>query len=187
MVAHGFKGGIGTTSRVTGGYTVGVLVQANYGTRESLTIAGVPVGREITGAERRRAAAPPADRDGSIIVVVATDAPLLPHQLERVARRVPMGIARLGGTASNGSGDIFIAFSTANPGAAADTGVTPITWLPNGDLTPLFDATVEATEEAIVNALVAAQTMTGVNGNTAHALPIDQMQALLRKYGRLAP
>ena len=187
MVAHGFKGGIGTSSRVVSGYTVGVLVQANYGTRESLTIAGVPVGRELTGAERRRAAAPPADRDGSIIVVVATDAPLLPHQLERVARRVPMGIARLGGTASNGSGDIFIAFSTANPGAAVSTGATQVTWLPNGDLTPLFDATVEATEEAIVNALVAAQTMTGVNGNTAHALPIDQLQALLRKYRRLAP
>ena len=187
MVAHGFKGGIGTSSRVTGGYTVGVLVQANYGTRASLTIAGVPVGREITGAERRRAAAPPEDRDGSIIVVVATDAPLLPHQLERIARRVPMGIARLGGTASNGSGDIFIAFSTANPGAAADTGPTAITWLPNGDLTPLFDATVEATEEAIVNAIVAAETMTGLNGNTASALPVDQLQALLRKYGRLAP
>ena len=187
MVAHGFKGGIGTSSRISGAYTVGVLVQANYGTRDSLTIAGVPVGREITGAERRRAPAPPADRDGSIIVVVATDAPLLPHQLERIARRVPMGIARLGGTAANGSGDIFIAFSTANPGAAAETGATPITWLPNGDLTPLFDATVEATEEAIVNALVAAQTMTGVNGNTAYGLPIDQMQALLKKYGRLAP
>ena len=186
MVAHGFKGGIGTSSRVTGGHTVGVLVQANYGTRASLTIAGVPVGREITGAERRRAPAPPADRDGSIIVVVATDAPLLPHQLERLARRVPMGIARLGGTASNGSGDIFIAFSTANPGAAADTGATALTWLPNGDLTPFFDATVEATEEAIVNALVAADTMTGVNGNTAYALPHDQVRALLRKYGRLA-
>ena len=190
MVAHGFKGGIGTSSRVTGGHTVGVLVQANYGTRESLTIAGVPVGREIAGAERRRAPAPrapPSDRDGSIIVVVATDAPLLPHQLERLARRVPMGIARLGGTASNGSGDIFIAFSTANPGAAAETGATTLTWLPNGDLTPFFDATVEATEEAIVNALVAADTMTGVNGNTAYALPHDQVRALLRKYGRLGP
>ena len=117
MVAHGFKGGIGTSSRRVGdSFMVGVLVQANYGTRESLTIAGVPVGREIQGAERLRGSRPPADRDGSIIVVVATDAPLLPHQLERLARRVPMGIARLGGTASNGSGDIFIAFSTANPG-----------------------------------------------------------------------
>ena len=188
MVAHGFKGGIGTASRrVASTYMVGVLVQANYGTRESLTIAGVPVGREIQGAERvRGAVAAPDDRDGSIIVVVATDAPLLPHQLERLARRVPMGIARLGGTASNGSGDIFIAFSTANAGAAAETGVTPITWLPNGDLTPLFDATVEATEEAIVNALVAAETMVGINGNTVPALPHDQLRAILKKYNRLA-
>jgi len=187
MVAHGFKGGIGTSSRVVAGHIVGVLVQANYGTRESLTIAGVPVGREVTGAERRRAPAPPADRDGSIIVVVATTAPLLPHQLERVARRVPMGIARLGGTASNGSGDIFLAFSTANPGAAAETGATAITWLPNGDLSPYFEATVDATEEAIVNALVAAETMTGIDGNTAHALPHDQLRAILTKYGRRVP
>jgi len=186
MVAHGFKGGIGTASRVVGTEVVGVLVQANYGTRESLTIAGVPVGREIAGAERRRTPPAPADRDGSIIVVVATTAPLLPHQLERLARRVPMGIARLGGTASNGSGDIFIAFSTANPGAAAETGATPLTWLPNGDLTPYFEATVEATEEAIVNALVAARTMTGIDGHTAYALPHDQLRALLTKYGRLA-
>lgn len=192
MVAHGFKGGIGTASRRVGErYTLGVLVQANYGTREALTIAGVPVGREVAGAARDRRGSdaadglPPADRDGSIIVVVATDAPLLPHQLERLARRVPMGIARLGGTASNGSGDIFIAFSTANPGAAASTGVTPLEWLPNNDLTPLFLATVEATEEAIVNALVAAETMSGAGG-TVYALPHDQLQAVLRKYNRLA-
>ena len=187
MVAHGFKGGIGTSSRRVGdSFTVGVLVQANYGTRQSLTIAGVPVGREIQGAERLGGSRPPADRDGSIIVVVATDAPLLPHQLERLARRVPMGIARLGGTASNGSGDIFIAFSTANQGAAAESGVTAISWLPNGDLTPFFDATVHATEEAIVNALVAAETMVGINGNTAPALPTDQLRAILTKYNRLA-
>ncbi len=192
MVAHGFKGGIGTASRRVGErYTLGVLVQANYGTREALTIAGVPVGREVAGAERERGGVeaadgmPPADRDGSIIVVVATDAPLLPHQLERLARRVPMGIARLGGTASNGSGDIFIAFSTANPGAAASTGVTPLEWLPNNDLTPFFVATVEATEEAIVNALVAAETMRGAGG-AVYALPHDQLQAALRKYNRLA-
>lgn len=192
MVAHGFKGGIGTASRRVGErYTLGVLVQANYGTREALTIAGVPVGREVTGAGRELRdgdaadGAPPADRDGSIIVVVATDAPLLPHQLERLARRVPMGIARLGGTASNGSGDIFIAFSTANPGAAASTGATPLEWLPNNDLTPFFVATVEATEEAIVNALVAAETMRGAGG-TVHALPHDQLQAALRTYNRLA-
>jgi len=188
MVVHGFKGGIGTASRRVGtDFTLGVLVQANYGTRELLTIAGVPVGREIAGAERSRGNQPPADRDGSIIVVVATDAPLLPHQLERLARRVPMGIARMGGVASNGSGDMFIAFSTANRGAAADSGVTPITWLPNGDLTPLFQATIEATEEAIVNAMVAADTMTGINGNTVSALPTDQLRAILKKFNRLAP
>jgi L-aminopeptidase/D-esterase-like protein len=190
MVAHGFKGGIGTASRRVGSaHTVGVLVQANYGTRESLTIAGVPVGREIQGAQRLRGAsqpAPAADRDGSIIVVVATDAPLLPHQLERLTRRVPMGIARLGGTAANGSGDIFIAFSTGNAGAAAESGVTAIAWLPNNDLTPYFTATVEATEEAIVNALVAAETMVGINGNTAAALPHDQLRAILKKHGRLS-
>ena len=186
MVAHGFKGGIGTASRrVAGAYTLGAIVQANYGTRESLTIAGVPVGREIQAAGRTRGQGPGEDRDGSILVVIATDAPLLPHQLERLTRRVPMGIARLGGTASNGSGDIFLAFSTANPGAAAASGVTALTWLPNGDLTPFFDATVQATEEAIVNALVAADTMTGVNGNTASALPIDELRAILTKYNRL--
>jgi D-aminopeptidase len=185
MVAHGFKGGIGTASRRVGTNVLGVLVQANYGTREQLTIAGVPVGREIAGAERTRGASPPADRDGSIIVVVATDAPLLPHQLERLARRVPMGIARLGSVASNGSGDIFIAFSTGNPGAAAETGVTPLAWLPNPDLTPFFEATIQSTEEAIANALVAAETMVGINGNTVPALPTDQLRAILTKYNRL--
>ncbi len=185
MVAHGFKGGIGTASRLVGLYTLGVLVQANYGSREALTIAGVPLGKEIRTPEPSQGNDAPGDRDGSIIVVVATDAPLLPHQLERLARRVPMGIARLGGTASNGSGDIFIAFSTANPGAAATTGVTALQWLPNGDLSPFFTATVEATEEAIVNALVAAETMTGVNGNTVYALPHDQLRAILQKYNRL--
>ena len=186
MVAHGFKGGIGTASRRVGAYTLGVLVQANYGTREGLTIAGVPVGREISGEERSRLNEAVGDRDGSIIVVVATDAPLLPHQLERLARRVPMGIARVGGTASNGSGDIFLAFSTANPGAAAASGVMTLQWLPNGDLSPFFTGTVEATEEAIVNALVAATTMTGVNGNTVYALPHDQLRTILQKYNRLA-
>jgi L-aminopeptidase/D-esterase-like protein len=186
MVTHGFKGGIGTSSRRVGSYTVGVLVQANHGTREQLTIAGVPVGREITGADRIRGARPPADRDGSIIAVVATDAPLLPHQLERLARRVPMGLARVGSVASNGSGDIFIAFSTGNPGAAAETGLTSLTWIPNADLTPMFEATVQATEESIVNALVAADTMAGINGNTVPALPTDQLRAILMKYNRLA-
>jgi L-aminopeptidase/D-esterase-like protein len=201
MVAHGFKGGIGTASRaLSGGYTVGVLVQANYGSRELLTIAGVPVGREIPDMQRttgrvdssrasarvRAAGEGDGGREGSIVVVVATDAPLLPHQLERLARRVPMGIARVGGTAANGSGDLFIAFSTANPGAAkAAGGPVEVTMLPNGDLNPFFQATIEATEEAIVNALVAATTMTGVNGHTVYALPHDRLRDVLRKYNRL--
>lgn len=199
MVAHGFKGGIGTASRtLPGGYTLGVLVQANYGSRELLTIAGVPVGREIPDLQPDRGTTPSerADRgdstggdggrEGSIIVVVATDAPLLPHQLERLARRVPMGIARLGGTGANGSGDLFLAFSTANPGAANTTGPpVAITMLPNGELNPFFLATIQATEEAIVNALVAAKTMTGVNGHTVHALPHDRLRDILRKYNRL--
>ena len=197
MVAHGFKGGIGTASRtLPGGYTLGVLVQANYGSRELLTIAGVPVGKEIPDLQRERGSAqsrepPPSGndggREGSIIVVVATDAPLLPHQLDRLARRVPMGIARLGGTAANGSGDLFIAFSTANPGAASQSGPpVDLRMLPNGELNPFFLATIEATEEAIVNALVAARTMTGVDGRTVYALPHDRLREILRKYNRLA-
>jgi L-aminopeptidase/D-esterase-like protein len=188
MVTHGFKGGIGTASRgVSGRYTVGALVQANYGSRAELTIAGVPVGKEITDLQRSRGEAMPAnEREGSIIVVIATDAPLLPHQLERLARRVPMGIARVGGTAANGSGDIFIAFSTANPQAAAVTDApVDVRMLPNSALSPFFVATIEATEEAIVNALVAAETMTGYRGNTVHALPHDRLREVLRKYGRL--
>jgi D-aminopeptidase len=183
MSCLGFKGGIGTASRAVDRYTVGVLVQCNFGSRNELTIAGVPVGRELADVP----AGPPINesREGSIIVVVATDAPLLPHQLERLARRVPMGIARTGGTASNGSGDIFIVFSTANPGAAS-TGraVVDLKMLPNDDISPLFTATIQATEEAIVNALVAAETMTGVNGRTVTALPHDRLMAVLRKYGR---
>jgi L-aminopeptidase/D-esterase-like protein len=188
MAALGFKGGIGTSSRrLDGGYTVGVLVQANFGSREQLTIAGVPVGRELTEFARDRS--PPGEdgsREGSIIVVVATDAPFLPHQLERLARRVPMGIARVGGTAANGSGDIFIAFSTANPGAAKTSGgPVQIEMLPNGDESAFFTATIEATEEAIVNALVAAETMTGVNGRKVEALPHERLREILRKYNRL--
>lgn len=183
MICHQFKGGIGTASRKTeSGYTVGVLVQANYGLREQLTIAGVPVGREITDLmpERR------TNTDlGSIIVVVATDAPLLPHQLKRLARRVPIGIGRLGGIGGNSSGDIFIAFSTANLGVAARTGVQTLSMLPNDEINPLFTATVQATEEAILNALVAAETMTGINGLTVHALPHEQVRATLKKYNRL--
>ncbi|HEX4241774.1 MAG TPA: P1 family peptidase [Steroidobacteraceae bacterium] len=190
-VAHGLKGGIGTSSRlVAGGYTVGVLVQANYGIRELLTIAGVPVGKEISDP-RITGGPASADRDdggreGSIIVIVATDAPLLPHQLQRLARRVPLGIARVGGTAANGSGDLFIGFSTANPALAKlSGGPVQISMLPNGDMNSLFLATIESTEEAIVNALVAATTMTGVNGHTVYALPHEQLREILRKYGRL--
>jgi L-aminopeptidase/D-esterase-like protein len=186
MSCHQFKCGTGTASRqldVDGaGYTLGVLVQANYGMRDTLTIAGVPVGREITDLmpEYHKQ----NQEYGSIIVVVATDAPLLPHQLKRLARRVPMGIAKVGGYAGNGSGDIFIAFSTANSGAGARTGIQKTAMLPNDQMSPLFLATIQATEEAIVNALIAAETMTGVNGNTKHAIPHDRLQQVMKKYNR---
>jgi D-aminopeptidase len=189
MVCHQFKGGIGTSSRklskMQGGYTVGVLVQANYGSRELLTIAGAPVGREIPDLM------PVLHEEvhgggSSIIVVVATDAPLLPHQLKRLARRVPLGIARVGGISSNGSGDIFTAFSTANPGAFSRKELTQPRMLPNDRMTDLFLATVQATEEAIVNALVTAETMTGINGNKVYALPHERLREALRKYNRLA-
>ncbi len=189
MVTHGFKGGIGTSSRIVeaGGrrFTVGALVQANHGSREGLVIAGVPVGREMPEDPPTPEAKPAKGRDGSIIVVIATDAPLLPHQLTRLARRVPLGIARVGGTGANGSGDIFIAFSTANPGAARETGAAALEWLPNGDVSPFFTATIEATEEAIVNAMVAAETMTGIDGNTVHRLPHERLREILARYGRL--
>src|SRR3989304_1905136 len=156
MVCHEFKGGIGTASRKLaqerGGYTVGVLVQCNYGLRRLLRVAGVPVGREITDHLVKK------DETGSIIIVVATDAPLLPHQLKRLTRRAALGLARNGSVASNGSGDIFIAFSTANPGAAAPTGMASLAMLPNEEMNPLFEATVEATEEAVINARVAPET-----------------------------
>ena len=202
MICHRFKGGIGTSSRVVDvagdDYTVGVLVQCNYGSRELFRVAGVPVGREIAdlmperpseGAQEGEAlegAEGEADRDGSIIVVVATDAPVMPHQLERMARRVSLGLGRNGSIASNGSGDIFVAFSTANQRAAAEVGTsTRARVLANGRLNPLFTATVEATEEAIINALVAAETMTGANDVTVHALPHDRLREILRRYNRL--
>ncbi|HWM28163.1 MAG TPA: P1 family peptidase [Woeseiaceae bacterium] len=187
MITHGFKGGIGTASRqvksAAGVHVVGALVQSNYGIRETLRIAGVPVGQEITDLAAGRPVQ--SDERGSIIVVIATDAPLLPHQLRRVAQRASLGLGRMGSYASNGSGDIFVAFSTANAEAAARTGMPRLEMLPNDVLGPLFLATVEATEEAIVNALVAAKTMTGANGFTAHELPHDRLQAVLKKYGRL--
>jgi L-aminopeptidase/D-esterase-like protein len=193
MICHGFKGGIGTASRVlateAGGYTVGVLVQANYGARSELRIAGIPVGREIAGFEPEihepeGAIGYPPSGDGSIIVVVATDAPLLPHQLQRVLRRVPMGLARVGSYASTWSGDIFLAFSTAE---ARDRSPleSEASYLRDPRLDAVFLATVQAVEEAIVNALVAAETMTGVHGSTVHALPHDQVRAILRRHGRL--
>ena len=187
MICHGFKGGIGTASRqldISGQkYTVGILVQANYGSRSTFTIAGVPLGDKLTDLMPVFRTADQST--GSIIVVVATDAPLLPHQLKRLARRVPIGISKVGGYGTNGSGDIFIAFSTANSGAAAREGLLTAEMIPNDSMSPLFLATAQATEEAIVNAMVAAETMTGINGNTVYALPHDRLIDILREYKRL--
>ncbi len=184
MICNEFKGGIGTSSRVVdtkeGPYTVGVLVQCNYGRRSQLRIAGVPVGKEIPEH-------PAYGNDvGSIIIVIATDAPLIPPQLKRLARRASLGLGRDGSYSGDGSGDIFISFSTANPGAATPKGVRDLKMLPNDSLDPLFLATVQSTEEAIVNAMVAAETMTGIDGHTAIALPHDRLQEVLKKYNRLA-
>jgi len=193
MICYEFKGGTGTASRVvsdsSGQYVIGALVQSNFGSREQLTVAGVPVGREIGGdkAYEDRVRPHHGNDVGSIIVVLATNAPLLPHQLKRIARRAEMGIARTGGTASNESGEIFVAFSTANSGAVAASGVPVLKMIPNDRLTPFFQATAEATEEAIINALVAAETMTGINDRRVVALPHDRLVALLAKYHRLAP
>jgi D-aminopeptidase len=193
MICNGFKGGIGTSSRKLaekdGGYLVGVLVQCNYsgGTRENLRIAGIPVGREIhiEGPDPYSWMPPEFTERGSIIVVVATNAPLLPHQLKRIARRVPLALGRNGSIAGNDSGDIFIAFSTANAGANELGHVVALQMLPNDSLDPLFAATVQATEEAIVNAMVAATDMTGIDDHRVHALPHDQLRAVLAKYHRL--
>ena len=159
---------------------VGVLVQCNTGIRPSLLIAGVPVGKEIPG--------PPiyGSETGSIIVVVATDAPLLPHQLKRITKRVTLALGRLGSISGNDSGDIFIAFSTANSAAGTAQKPAAVTMLPIGQIDGLFEATVQATEEAVVNAMVAAKTMTGINGHTVSALPHDELRAVLSKYNRLA-
>jgi D-aminopeptidase len=202
MVAHSFKGGTGTSSRVLeerfGGYTVGVLVQANYGNRQLLSIAGVPVGKEITDLQPIRGTetasnllngyktASNDEGQGSIIVVVATDAPLLPHQLKRIVKRVSLGVGNMGGRGENSSGDIFIAFSTANAAEASkNDGIANLTMLPNDRINRLFWATAQATEEAIVNALVAAETMKGYNGTTVFALPHERLKAALKKYNRL--
>lgn len=212
MICHQFKGGIGTASRrftiEDKTYTLGVLVQCNYGVRRLLRIAGVPVGAEIPDllpclnvigplpqADERYPRCPgPGTRDpgpggvgemGSIIVVVATDVPLLPHQLQRVARHVSLGIGKMGGLGSNSSGDIYVAFSTANPGAAEVKGLHSATFIPNEEITTVFEATVQATEESITNALVAAATMDGANDLRVTALPHDRLRAALQKYGRL--
>jgi D-aminopeptidase len=188
MVCYGFKGGIGTSSRKAGPYTVGVLVQCNCGRRAQLRIAGVPVGQEITGNEPYALNFRHSGEDyGSIIIVVATDAPLLPHQMKRLARRASLGLARTGSSSGNGSGDIFIAFSTANPDAGRTSGLATLSMLPNDEMNKLFEATAQATEEAIVNAMVGAETMTGFEGHTVIALPHDRLQELLKKYNRLAP
>ena len=188
MVCHGFKGGIGTSSRVIKvnkvKYTIGVLVQANYGSRKSLTISGVPVGKDIKGYQRKRHSSVNGDGVGSIIVIVATDAPLLPHQLKRLARRVPIGISRVGGYGSNSSGDIFIAFSTATNNAANRYETQQVKMLPNEQLSPFFESTAFAVEESIVNALIAAETMEGINGNTVYALPHKELISILKKYNR---
>ncbi|MDQ3489413.1 MAG: P1 family peptidase [Acidobacteriota bacterium] len=190
MICYEFKCGTGTASRKLpppqGGYTVGVLVQANHGRRGELRIAGAPVGQDmpVPAAPRGGALPPSPQEQGSIIIVVATDAPLLPHQLERVARRATMGLARTGATSGNGSGDIFLAFSTANDGVAAAPREIHVNMLANSRISALFSATVEATEEAIINALIAAETMTGIDGRTVDAIPHQRVRELLKKYGR---
>ena len=189
MICNGYKGGIGTASRALsakgGGYTIGVLVQCNYGSRMNLRIAGVPVGREIPSEDPYAFMPSDVAERGSIIVVVATDAPLVAHQLKRLARRVSLSLGRNGSISGNGSGDIFIAFSTANSGAAATDHVVDLKMLPNDRIEPVFAATVQATEEAIINAMVAAETMTGIENHKVSALPHDQLRAVLKKYNRL--
>ena len=189
MVCYEFKCGIGTASRVVatadGEFTVGVLVQANYGRRDNLTVAGVPVGKEIPASKVADNATLMNDEMGSIIVVIASDAPLLPHQLKRVATRAGLGIARVGGMASNGSGDIFIAFSTANPRELRSGTDLSVRLMGNENITPVFMGAALATEEAIVNALVAARTMTGFNGTTIEAIDHEELRSALRKYNRL--
>ncbi|MGD1021630.1 MAG: P1 family peptidase [Candidatus Sulfotelmatobacter sp.] len=185
MICNEFKGGIGTSSRVlgakAGGYTVGVLVQCNYGRRDQLRIAGVPVGKEIP----EHPAYGNDEDTGSIIVIVATDAPLIPTQLKRIAKKVSLGLGRDGSYSGDGSGDIFLAFSTANPGAGGTTGLHQLAMLPNDSLDPIFLATVQATEEAIINAMIAAETMKGIDDHEVIALPHDRLREVLKKYNRL--
>jgi L-aminopeptidase/D-esterase-like protein len=190
MICYGFKGGIGTSSRKlsadAGGYNVGVILQANFGRRDQLLVAGAPVGKDMScAAFPCRADLRPQEREGSVIIVVATDAPLLAHQLKRIARRTSLGLARTGTFSGNGSGDIFIAFSTANAGAAKSRETASISMLSNARMDPLFEATVQATEEAVTNALVAAETMTGRDNHRIISLPHDALRDSLKRYGRL--
>ena len=193
MMCLGFKGGTGTSSRVLkikdSSYTVGAIVQSNFGAKRNLSIAGVPVGIELKDTLNSVFNGPPKSRrqegDGSIIVIVATDVPLLPHQLKRIAQRIPLGIGIVGGRGSNGSGDIFLAFSTANEGAFNRDDIASITSMPNDLLMPVFEATVQVVEEAIINAMIAAETMEGINGNTSYAIPHDVLLETLQKYNRI--
>jgi D-aminopeptidase len=189
MICYEFKGGTGTSSRELsakeGSYMVGALVQANHGRRYQLQIAGVPVGKEITENAPFTKGADYYNEQGSIIIAIATDAPLLPHQLKRLAKRAALGVARTGGVAGNGSGDIFIAFSTANSHAAKPAGKTNrVQMVLNDKLTPLFEATILATEEAIINAMVAAETMAGINGHKVYAIPHRRLMDVMKKYNR---
>ena len=197
MICYGFKGGIGTASRVltkeAGGYTIGILVQANHGSRSQLTISGVPVGKQlldtlgvrITGVTTGFTGDSIGRETGSIIIVLATDAPLLPHQLKRLAQRIPLGLTRTGAIGGNGSGDIFIAFSTANKNAFSNTEEEQVTTMPNEKMNALFAATIQATEEAIINALFAGETMEGINGNKVYGLPKEKVLEIMKKYNRL--
>ena len=193
MLTLGFKGGIGTASRRVKinnkTYTIGALVQSNFGSKRNLTISGVPVGKELKDTLNVVFNAPPSNKrqegDGSIIVIVATDAPLLPHQLKRITHRIPIGIGVVGGRGSNGSGDIFLAFSTANPRVFDRKNERSIKSFPNDKITPLFEATVQTVEESIINAMIAAETMEGINNNKAYALPHDTLIEVLKKYNRL--
>jgi D-aminopeptidase len=191
MICNGFKGGIGTASRKLsdkdGAYLIGVLVQCNYSgaSRQNLRIAGIPVCREIPGKEPYTWVRSDVEETGSIIVVVGTDAPLLPHQLKRIARRVSLGLGRNGSISGTGSGDIFIAFSVANAMASRSDQVVDVKMVPNDMMDPLFAATVQATEEAIVNAMVAARDMTGIDGHYVRALPHEELRKVLAKYNRL--
>ena len=192
MLTLGFKGGIGTSSRKVKinnkTYTLGAIVQSNFGSKRNLTISGVPIGKELKDTLNLVFNAPPANKrqegDGSIIVIVATDAPLFPHQLKRIAHRIPLGIGAVGGKGSNGSGDIFLAFSTANSKAFNRKNSGTVKTFPNDKISPLFEATVQVVEESIINAMIAAETMEGINNNKAYALPHGKLMEILKKYNR---